>query len=720
MGSYRLSTHLDDKSISILYITENEALMSNLINVFSLIDTRLTIDLTSDPEPSLSWHHMKMYNITICDYSIPKLNGLEILRILRQEGNNNPFIMIIKDVTEEIVQEIQRLGADLYIQNKYGIYTLTLQLSILISHLTEKENHYKELIRLEKQYKALTENNSVGFWSIAINGHVLYMNKVMMDILDIESIEEINWENMFAFVSTESQANSTKNLEKSLSGVGFSDEIVLTSKNGKKCFGIISSVPLKNEEGKIDSLIGTFTDLNRFVESQHTFDTLTELLPLGISVTRKNDGKILYINKRSSELIGLAKTQLVNSDGRIFYPSLQEREKFIEKIDTEHIVRNYQFNSLKADKTPYWAEVSSQLIVYNGEEALLNVVDDITERKKNEIQQKILLSRLKVLIDNLPYGILFEDENRRIAHINQYLCTIYNFSLPPEEFIGLAGQEFILCIQNQFMYPEDFIARIEEILMNKSFSFNNEFKLVDGRILESTSIPIYAEKVYCGQLWQVSDITNRRIIEDKLKRERSELSVFAHEMAHDLRNILAAIEGYATLLTRENYNILYVESIIKLIKKSQIFLQQSLRLADSGEIINKKSEVDLNTIMQQTAEIIIPKNIHFQCESLPKVLGDGEKIYQIIKNLLENAVVHGKPTNIVITYKKSTNYGIIDIINDGIIINNTIKTNLEKGESIGFGYKIVKKLITAHGWNITILNNTQTVFEISIPVQLIR
>ena len=559
----------DNRDINILCFNENKNFLSYLKQVFFGSDLKINIDTTPNPKIGLLWYKTKKYDVIICDYSISKFNGIELLKIIRHNGNMIPFIMFIEELEEETISKILKLGVNLYVQNKYDINALTLELNTLIHYLAEKKNHYVDLAYFEQQYKALAENSTVGFWYIKINGNLFYMNKAMMSILNIESKDEINWVNSFPFVSIETQA-------------------VLINKKGKKCYGIISSIPLKDKEGNLQSLMGTFTDLNKLIENQNTFDTLIELLPLGVFVTRKSDSRILYTNTWGSELIGLTKEQLINSDGLVFCQDSQKRKEFIEKINNEQIIRNYSVNSLKVDNTSYWIEASSRLIRYKGEEALLNVVNDITERKRDEQQQKATMSRLKALISHLPYGIFFEDENRRVIHINQQLCNLYKLSHPPKDYIGLSVQEFILILQKQFLDPGDFIFRIEEILTNKSFSFNNEFKLADGRVLESISIPIYFEKEYYGQLWQVSDITSRKINEDKLEREKSELSSFAHEMAHDLRNFFTAIEGYSVLLKDESCDSHYVDSIIKLVQDSQMFLKQSLKLAEAGKIIDKK------------------------------------------------------------------------------------------------------------------------------------
>ena len=343
--------------------------------------------------------------------------------------------------------------------------------------------------------------------------------------------------------------------------------------------------------------------------------------------------------------------------------------------------------------------------------------------KKNAYYEQFLY--LKTLINTLPYGIVFFDQNRRILYINDNICKIFHFSHTPDNYIGFSDQEFMMFIQKKFIDPEVTLSRIEEMLANNTFSFNTTFILVDGRVLESASIPIYVEQVYYGQLLQIAYVTTLRLAEDKLKNERLELDLFAHEMAHDLRNIFTAIQGYVTLIRNEKNSAdlsertLYTNSILDLVQRAQGFLKQSLELAEAGKIIGKKQEVNLDIMVREVAKLVIPEHITFHCDSLPKVLGDEEKVFQIYKNLLENAVVHGKPTKINVLYQRINGFTVTSISNNGVLLSDATKTNLENETSNGFGFKLVKRLVAAHGWEIKISNTTQTKFEIIIPRELI-
>ncbi|MHA2365211.1 MAG: PAS domain S-box protein [Candidatus Hodarchaeales archaeon] len=225
------------------------------------------------------------------------------------------------------------------------------------------------------------------------------------------------------------------------------------------------------------------------------------------------------------------------------------------------------------------------------------------------------------------------------------------------------------------------------------------------------------------------DITSYKITEEKLKNQRDEFSSFAHVMAHDLRNFLQAIDSYAqVLMVNQTYHEKYLKKIRKQVTNINELLGRSLTLADAGKSIEKTGQVDLNTIIKDVAEVVIPQEeIEFIIDNLPIVNGDYEKIVQIFKNLLENAVIHGKPLKIEIKATKGKINNNIRIINDGIPIEKEIgrkifdlKSSFDKHKGGGLGMQIVKKLVDAHGWEIRLENKPQTTFLISIPRELLK
>ncbi|GAF87120.1 unnamed protein product, partial [marine sediment metagenome] len=145
-------------------------------------------------------------------------------------------------------------------------------------------------------------------------------------------------------------------------------------------------------------------------------------------------------------------------------------------------------------------------------------------------------------------------------------------------------------------------------------------------------------------------------------------------------------------------------------------------LADAGQTVEKSEKVNLNKLVETIGAITIPQNIELKHDPLVAVKADKEKLSQIFKNLFENAVIHGKPSQISVTSKLLDNEIALYIENDGLQIEaKTVEEAFEstfttkEKESI-HGLTIVKKLVDAHGWKIRLSDiKEKACFEILIP-----
>lgn len=86
----------------------------------------------------------------------------------------------------------------------------------------------------------------------------------------------------------------------------------------------------------------------------------------------------------------------------------------------------------------------------------------------------------------------------------------------------------------------------------------------------------------------LEDITERRQAEQQLKRQKTELSEFAHNMSHDLQNYLVAIRGFAALF-QSKLEPSYGGKIAQLVDTMKELLQRSVILADAGLIVEPRS-----------------------------------------------------------------------------------------------------------------------------------
>ncbi|GAB3256720.1 hypothetical protein GCM10027347_18700 [Larkinella harenae] len=149
---------------------------------------------------------------------------------------------------------------------------------------------------------------------------------------------------------------------------------------------------------------------------------------------------------------------------------------------------------------------------------LVAVARDITQRVIDQDAFRSTQARLTSLISNLQAGVLVEDENRKVIIANQLYCDLFNVPFSPEELIGMDYVQLTRPPKDLFVNPQQFINTLDEERRRQYAVTSEVVKLVDGRTLERTAIPIFLEGQYRGHLWQYTDITEKFEAEELIRK----------------------------------------------------------------------------------------------------------------------------------------------------------------------------------------------------------
>lgn len=232
------------------------------------------------------------------------------------------------------------------------------------------------------------------------------------------------------------------------------------------------------------------------------------------------------------------------------------------------------------------------------------------------------------------------------------------------------------------------------------------------------SLSMWSEKGYIEGV--MSDITEQKEALEMLKKQKEELSDFAHSMSHDLKNIFHNMMGFIELVEEEQ-DFRHLSRMRILLNETGEMVDHSVALADAGLIIEQKENVNLDSLVREVADSLVPDTVSYTQDKLPMTDADERKVAQIFRNLFDNAILHGKPEKIEVDLIDEGERFLITISNDGKAIPDIMRskvffrgyTTSKTGK--GFGLAIVKRLVEAHGWSIKLLESRKTAFEITIP-----
>ncbi len=203
-----------------------------------------------------------------------------------------------------------------------------------------------------------------------------------------------------------------------------------------------------------------------------------------------------------------------------------------------------------------------------------------------------------------------------------------------------------------------------------------------------------------------------------LQKEREQ---FIARVSHDLRTPIAAIMGFSQLLTMKKWGEVNAEQEEKLIKiaghaeRLDHIVDDLLSVSriEAGATGTKKDVVNLNEIIfnviNEMAIIAKYKTQHISFHNKFKeatVLGDSDGIYEVLINLVDNALKYNsKNGNVLITSKKKGNMALVEVKDSGIGLKPKEKKSVFEAfyraemagelriQGTGLGLSIVKKLI---------------------------
>lgn len=229
------------------------------------------------------------------------------------------------------------------------------------------------------------------------------------------------------------------------------------------------------------------------------------------------------------------------------------------------------------------------------------------------------------------------------------------------------------------------------------------------RILLSSAIAVHnkAGKLV-GYRGIDRDITDRILNENALKAQKEHIKLINQVLRHDLTNNVSVIKSSLRLykLSGEKQ---FLDELEKNLNNS-VKLIHSMSDLETFVMENKDYRVfSSRDVLQDVTKDRTDVKIDIQGDST--ILAD-DLVYSVFDNLINNAVKHGKATEIVIDIENDRAYSFISVKDNGSGIPEKIKDRLfEKGftygvsGNTGVGLHIVKQAMENYRGQVEVLDN---------------
>ncbi len=335
---------------------------------------------------------------------------------------------------------------------------------------------------------------------------------------------------------------------------------------------------------------------------------------------------------------------------------------------------------------------------------------------------------------------LRESEGRLRALISATADVVYRMSPDWKQMRQLEGRGFMQDTPDpRHFWLDDYIApedqelvhkTIEQAIRSKStFDLEHRVRRIDGSFGWTLSRAVPMLDMH-GEIYEwigaASDITERKLGEEKLRDADRRKDEFLAMLAHELRNPLAPITSAAQLLQMAKLDEARVqrtsEIIVRQVKHMTSLVDDLLDVSrvTRGMVELEKAPLDIRRIVvdavEQVSPLIQARRHHLMLHVPPEmavVSGDKKRLVQVIANLLTNAAKYTpEGGNIVLQSDVLPDQVILSVQDDGIgmapvlvervfeLFVQAERTSDRSGGGLGLGLALVKSLVELHGGKV--------------------
>ena len=454
--------------------------------------------------------------------------------------------------------------------------------------------------------------------------------------------------------------------------------------------------------------------------------------------TLEPDGTVSSWNRGARRLKGYAADEIIGRHFSAFYtePDLAAGKPFWElTVAAEHGRFEDEGWRLRNDGTRFWANViitalrdeSGELVGFG------KVTRDLTERKLAEDALRASEERFRLLVESVvDYAIFMLEPDGRIASWNLGAQRLKGYRA--EEIVGRHFSTFYTEPDRAAGNPQ----RLLDAAMREGRVEQEGWRVrKDGsRCWADVVITALrdADGVLRGYSKVTRDLTDRKRAEDALRdaldREQAaadrlrELDSMRRDLsaivAHDLRSPMAVITGLTSLLL-DDWDRLddgkrrdYVTRVDRTVTGLRRIVDDILDVArlEAGELVFATDRFDLEAIVRRAVSELIPidapERVRFEVEpELPWAVGDERRTWQVVSNLLSNALRFGRDEPVV-----------VELWRDGTSVRVSVRdrgpgipedqlgqlferyTRLGRGGGAGLGLHIARSFVEGQGGEI--------------------
>ncbi|MCA9246002.1 MAG: PAS domain S-box protein [Planctomycetales bacterium] len=394
-------------------------------------------------------------------------------------------------------------------------------------------------------------------------------------------------------------------------------------------------------------------------ESERQLRSLFEDSPDAIFV-EDHDGNVLDVNPAACRLHGYERDELVGMNVLDLVPTGERDE--VAKLFAQLVrgeISQCEGYSLTRDGQSIPIELTASQFIYQGRQALLLHVRDITPRREAQEALRRSENRYRILVETSHDLIWSVDVRGCWTFVNrQAALSIYGFE--PEEMLGRPFTDFL--DPDAAKRDLNTFARVKAGEHLRHYETVHRRKNGEPVYLSFHAVPHFDDHgKLIGTTGSASDISARKLAEAELARQReklarvSQLSTLGQMvggLAHELSQPLSAVSNYVAACKAriEQLDVPEKEHLVHLIRQATL---QAGRAADilrqlRGSVRGAsplRAPLDVNRVIRESLKLVdaeladqaVQVETHLATDA-PAAMGDRVQLQQVLVNLIQNAI----------------------------------------------------------------------------------
>ncbi len=619
-------------------------------------------------------------------YPLDKNLGLEQIKYALK--NHTPFEIEYRIITKNgEIKWVWEKGEGVFSEDGTLLF-----LEGFITDVNDKKQYELELTKSRENYKSLIDYSPDGV-IIHIDGKIKFANPSALNIIGVESFEELENISAFDYILPEHHKQTIDRLIQTKAGKEL-DFIAIKIKNKKGEIKELETKPILIKYNGMDSVQVVFHDITtqkqllkeqlrtqiaeetnqklqqEITERKNTERVLqyaqkyTRLLidsSLNIICASDKNGYVNEFNKAAQKIFGYELHEVVGKHVKMLYSG---GIRTIEKELYANGVFSGEIKYVKKNGEQFDAYLSASLL--KNEEGftigVMGISHDISERTKIEEQMRSQTAKLNSIIENSSHLIWTVDRNKCLTLYNKNFEEYIKSQYHTEAAIGVSivSGKFFSTEEHNDLWIEKYNAALRGKAQYFETAITDKHNNLTWR--EIFLNPIFdANKNVVEVSGMGLDITEKKESEDKIKQSLQEKEILLKEVHHRVKNNLQVISSILNLQSS------YVkdESTLNILKESQnriksmSFIHESLYQTKDFSNINFSEYVSslLHNLVHSYSnidhEIKLNVDIQLIFLNLDLAIPCGLIINEIISNTLKYAFID-KSENAEITLKMQT------------------------------------------------------------------